>query len=101
VRIRAERQDLTIVSTAFKYFLNTKAEKTISFGPGLLPKNHVGTETCFYIQARNVNNENRHSGADEFKVEIYRNEARVEEGEEIIDKILIEPIIHDQDDGQY
>jgi len=74
VTIRAERQDLTIVSTSFKFYLNTKADKTLAFGPGILEKNHLGTETSFYVQARNSLNENRQSGADKFSVEIYRNE---------------------------
>ena len=28
--------DLTITKSTFKYFLNTKADKTLAFGPGSL-----------------------------------------------------------------
>ena len=52
--------------------MNTKAEKTIAFGPGLLRENAIKTETMFYIQARNLNNQNRESGADEFDIKITR-----------------------------
>jgi len=101
VTIRAERQDLTIVSTSFKFYLNTKADKTLAFGPGILEKNHLGTETSFYVQARNSLNENRQSGADKFSVEIYRNEDYVEDDEEKTKKVFVEPITKDLDDGQY
>lgn len=41
--------DLTITSSTFKYFLNTKAEKTLAFGPGLLKNNTTKKPTYFYI----------------------------------------------------
>jgi len=37
--------DFTITSTFFTYFLNTKAENTIAYGPGLLGENVAGQET--------------------------------------------------------
>jgi hypothetical protein len=50
--------------------------------------NQIGHETCFYIQSRNTNNENRASGADTYEIEIYRQEMVVnEEGEEEEKKI--------------
>lgn len=52
--------------------MNTKADNTLAFGPGLLKENAIGYPTTFYIQARNVNNQNRESGADEFVVQIVR-----------------------------
>ena len=36
------------------------------FGPGVLRENAIKNETMFYIQTRNLNNQNRESGADEF-----------------------------------
>jgi len=34
--------DFTITSTFFTYFLNTKAENTIAYGPGILSENVAG-----------------------------------------------------------
>lgn len=72
VRVSINKQDYTIQGSAFTYYLNTKAEKTLAFGPGLLKDNAIKTETMFYIQARNLNNQNRESGADEFVISIFR-----------------------------
>lgn len=60
------------MSVYFSYYLNSKADKTLMFGPGLLKENAIKAETIFYIQARNTNNQNRESGADEFHIEIIR-----------------------------
>lgn len=37
--------DFTITSTFFTYYLNTKAENTLAYGPGTLPENHIGVDT--------------------------------------------------------
>lgn len=70
VRLLATKDDPTIVFTNFSYFLNTKAEKTIAFGPALVGENSTQAPTHFFIQARNIHNENRKSGVDVFKVKI-------------------------------
>lgn len=90
----------------FQFFLNTESNKTIAFGPGLLENNKVGTPTIFYIQTRNMKNENRTSGRDEFEMEIYtENEVTEtnEEGEVLTTKVKnqIEYDIEDLDNGQY
>ena len=72
IRVSCGRYDLTITKAEFTYFLNTKADQTICFGPGLLEDNHIDSEGLFYIQARNADGENRTTGADEFKVKIKR-----------------------------
>lgn len=54
------------MSQFYSYFLNSKAEKTLMFGPGVLRDNAIKCDTMFYIQTRNLNNQNRESGADEF-----------------------------------
>jgi len=41
--------DLTITSTFFTYFLNTKAENTLAYGPGLLGENVTGQPTSIII----------------------------------------------------
>jgi dynein heavy chain len=87
VRIQMDQGDLTITNTFFNYFLNTKADNTISFGHGLLPENSIGKDTHFFIQARNINNENRQSGKDKFeicfkKIQVAEEEAEDPEGGE-------------------
>ena len=70
---------MTITSADFTYFLNTKADQTIDYGPGLLEGNHVDAEAMFYIQARNAEGENRTTGADEFDVKIRRLDIEIPE----------------------
>jgi dynein heavy chain len=72
VRVYTDRSDLTITSCAFNYFLNTKADKSIAFGPGLLRGNVARQKTVFFVQARNMLNENRKSGTDQFRVRVQR-----------------------------
>ena len=72
VTLAIDRGDFTITSAKFNFFLNTKADKTIAYGPGLLCENPADAKTVFYIQARNEKGENRVSGADEFVVELKR-----------------------------
>lgn len=55
---------MTITSAEFTYFLNTKADQTICFGPGLLDDNFIEAEAMFFIQARNAEGINRTTGAD-------------------------------------
>lgn len=83
VVISINKADFTITKAYYTYYLNTKAEYTIAFGPGLLTENAVGQETMFVIQARNKENKNRESGADDFVVRIIRPDLIVEKGEEI------------------
>ena len=52
--------------------MNTKADQTICFGPGLLEDNYTDADAMFIIQARNVEGANRSTGADDFKVRIKR-----------------------------
>jgi dynein heavy chain len=62
--------DLTTTWIPFQYFLNTRALKSLCFGPGVLNDALVGQPVEFVIQARNDLNENRVSGNDEFEVMI-------------------------------
>jgi dynein heavy chain len=62
--------DLTTTWIPFQYFLDTKAEKSLVYGPGVLMDNLVATETEFVIVARNELNENRTSGRDKYVVRI-------------------------------
>ena len=49
VYISINKGDYTITKSFFTYYLNTKAENTIAYGPGLLQENAVGQETMFVI----------------------------------------------------
>lgn len=39
IRVSCGKYDLTITKADFTYYLNTKADQTICFGPGLLEDN--------------------------------------------------------------
>jgi hypothetical protein len=75
----------------YSYFLNTRAYKSLCFGPGILKEQAVGEPVEFIIQARNDEGQNRKSGRDVFQVKIKNNETGAEIPCEIVDK----------DDGQY
>jgi len=62
--------DLTTTWIPFQYFLNTRASKSLAYGPGILKNLCAGTPVDFMIIARNDLNENRTSGRDNFKVKI-------------------------------
>lgn len=131
IRVQCGRFDLTITSAEFTYYLNTKADKTICFGPGLLEDNHVDAEAMFIIQSRNAEGANRTTGSDEFKVTIKRLDLKVPEDpvlddreqkkfdqlpeeerksilekreqakQAVLNRITIQPTIIDQEDGTY
>lgn len=71
--------------------MNTRAYKSLAYGPGLLFEGAVGHPTEFVIQARNDLGENRKSGRDNFQVKITR----------VGDNIEIPSQVNDKDDGQY
>jgi dynein heavy chain len=71
--------------------MNTRAYKSLAYGPGLLNEGAVGHPTEFIIQARNDLGENRKSGRDNFQVKITR----------VGDNLEIPCQVLDKDDGQY
>jgi len=83
---------LTTTFTEFNFFLDTKAEKSLCYGPGLLNEMCVGEPVEFVIQARNENEENRSSGRDNFKVAITTRDD---------EPIEIPAEITDTDNGRY
>lgn len=70
--------------------MNTRAYKSLCFGPGILKEQSVGEPIEFVIQARNDEGQNRRSGRDQFQV-IIKNQDGVE----------VPCEISDHDDGQY
>lgn len=119
VTLTIGRGDSTITSSVFTYYLNTQAEHTICYGPGLLKNNAPGHKSIFNIQARNKNGVNRESGADEFKIVIHHLNKKVMvekvrevedfEGKTVQEKYEEEEIqdvevpfeLKDNDDGTY
>lgn len=81
---------MTTTFVSFTYFMNTRAFKSLAYGPGLLPEGAVGHETEFIIQARNDLGENRKSGRDKFQVKITSMGAETKD---------VPCIVHDKDDG--
>lgn len=82
--------ELTTTYVHYNYFLNTRAYKSLCYGPGILKEQAVGEPVEFVIQARNDEGQNRKSGRDVFKVTISS-----ENGTEVPCEI------EDHDDGQY
>ena len=66
IQVSINNKDLTTTCAYFSFFMNTRAFKSLAYGPGLLKKGALGAPTEFVIQARNDHGENRTSGRDEF-----------------------------------
>jgi len=62
--------DLTTTWIPFQYYLNTRAFKSLAYGPGLLQDVKPGEPVEFCIVARNDLGENRTSGRDTFEVKV-------------------------------
>ena len=92
VQLSFASDDLTTTYCQFNFFLDTKAEKSLCYGPGLLQDCAINEPVEFIIQARNELDENRSSGRDNFQVTIKTDEENPEE---------IVPEIVDADDGKY
>jgi len=82
VQLSIGGNDFTTTWIPFNYFLNTRALKSLAYGPGLLQEVCAGTEVEFVIQARNDLSENRQSGRDIFEVKIIKKRVAVEVVEE-------------------
>ena len=77
---------MTTTYCDFNFFLDTRADKSLCYGPGLLTDCAVGEPIEFIIQARNEQEENRASGRDQFQITIKTKEAEpVEIPVEIVD----------------
>jgi dynein heavy chain len=71
--------------------MNTRAYKSLAYGPGLLHEGSVGHPTEFLIQARNELGENRKSGRDNFQVRVLK----------VGDNSEIPSTLTDKDNGTY
>jgi hypothetical protein len=117
VQLALGSSDITTTYVNFNYYLNTRAGKSLAYGPGVLDQVVAGQPVEFVIQARNDKEENRVSGKDVFEVKVTRKyevkeEVPPEEGVELPEdapkeyktKVVTEAIeseIVDNDDGKY
>jgi hypothetical protein len=90
VQISVSGGDLTTTWVPFSYFMNTRAYKSLCYGPGIAMEASVNENIEFVICARNDSGENRKSGRDIFEVNI-KDSAKKEVACEIVDL----------DDGSY
>lgn len=72
VQIQIQGGDLSTTWIPFTFFLNTKANRSLAYGPGLLTDCSTAAPVEFVIQARNDKCENRNSGRDNFAVKASR-----------------------------
>lgn len=102
IQIAMQGDDLTTTWIPFQYYLNTRAHRSLAYGPGLLQDVKPGEPVEFVIVAKNDLGENRTSGRDVFQVKITK-EVQPAEGEEDAKPQTIEiPCeIDDKDDGSY
>lgn len=66
VQVCMSSKDLTTTACSFGFYLNTRAAKSLAYGPGVSGELQAGEPAEFVIQARNDNSENRITGNDEF-----------------------------------
>jgi dynein heavy chain len=95
VRVSIQGGDLTNTVQKFSFFHNTRADKCLAWGAGLLQGCSAapsGEVVAFFIQARNEFGENRKSGNDRFSVKVTTIGDQVKELESKID---------DNDNGTY
>lgn len=79
MQIAIGSEDITTTHIPFHYFLNTRANKSLCYGPGILENAVINHPVEFIIQARNDLGENRTSGRDQFEVKITRKVPIIEE----------------------
>ena len=94
VRLQIQGMDFTTQAVTFQYFMNTRAHKSLAYGPGLLKGAAVGQPVSFVVQARNDHDENRTSGNDKWNITI---KAKNADG----GSKTVEHTVDDLDNGSY
>jgi len=97
VKVQIGPRDFTTTVAHYTYFLNSIAEKSLCFGPGVLQEQQANMETRFMIQARNQLGENRKSGRDEFMVTVQQKVLN-SDGKEVFRDVCFE--LNDLNDGK-
>ena len=98
IQLAMAGDDLTTTWIPFNFYLNTRALKSLAYGPGLLNEVKPNEPIEFVIVARNDNGENRNSGRDTFEVKITQCVQGGADGDEIRE---IPNEIIDNDTGFY
>ena len=49
MRLSIQGGDYTTTMATFSYFMNTRAFKSLAYGPGLLEEGAIGSDTVFII----------------------------------------------------
>jgi dynein heavy chain len=98
VRVQIGARDLTTTVTDYLFFLNSLAEKSLCFGPGVLQDQQAHQEARFLIQCRNQLGENRKSGRDEFVISVQQ-KVLLDDGKETMRDLPFE--FEDMNTGQY
>ncbi|CAK0791281.1 unnamed protein product [Prorocentrum cordatum] len=98
VRVQIGARDLTTTTTTYAFFLNSIADKSLCFGPGVLQEQQANQETRLIIQLRNQHGANRTTGRDEFVI-ILQQKVPLEDGKETRRDLPFELL--DKDNGQY
>jgi len=97
VTISINKGDYTITKSTFTYYLNTRADQCIAYGPGLLNENCPDVDTVIMIQARNNKGFNRESGDDEFIIKITLPES---ETPQVVKKPIVKQENEEGEEGQ-
>jgi len=101
IQIQIGSEEISTTWSNFNYFLNTRAVKSLAYGPGCMHQEvTAGNEIEFTIQARNDLGENRTSGRDIFEVTVCQFKPPAEEGARP-ERVEIECSIDDCDNGKY
>ena len=86
-------EGFTVNRIKWVYYVNTKPQKCVAYGPGIFDKGGVwGFPAVFKVQAKDVSGRNRSSGGDG---EFWRVKVLDDKGKEVPSKIM------DNKDGTY
>jgi len=69
VKVSMNGEMFTVNPIFYRYYDDTKGEKCVSYGPGLISAS-AGRPASFLVQAKNCRGESRTSGTDQFTVEV-------------------------------
>jgi hypothetical protein len=101
MQLQIGNEEISTTWVNFNYFLNTRAIKSLAYGPGCMPQEvSPGSEVEFTIQARNDLGENRTSGRDIFEVNVSQLKPPLEEGGRP-ERVEVTSTIEDLDNGKY
>jgi dynein heavy chain len=98
VRLSIGIRDFTTTMVEYLYYLNTVAEQSLCYGPGLLESQQTGEMARFTVQSRNALGANRKSGRDDWSISIHR-QVHSADNKHSLKEINFE--VSDHNNGQY